>query len=119
MYSFAILFWETMALEVPFKNYDFDQHFSKVVLKNERPKKLSFLSPMIWLMLEESWSPYPSARPDFRRINDILKGELSTYEHRGSTEFNDRTMHLMDASYNSRFGFLKDGGGLHSSIRTT
>lgn len=104
VYSFAILFWQVMALEMPFKNYDFDQHFSKVVLKGERPKRLSFLSLMITRLLEECWDGNRSARPGFKRITEMLKSELNNAEQ-GSAEFADRTTHLMDMSYNSRFGY--------------
>jgi len=109
VYSFAILFWQVMALEMPFSKYDFDQHFSKVVLKGERPKRLSFLSPMVMRLLEDCWNGDRLARPGFKRITETLKAELSTAESgRGSAEFNDRTTHLMDSSYNSRFGFHRD-----------
>lgn len=113
VYSYAILFWQVMALEVPFAKYDFDQHFSKVVLKGERPKSLSFLSPMVTLLIEDCWNGDRSARPGFKRINDTLKAELSAAEKSSSAEFNDRTTHLMDMSYNSRFGFR------HESERRT
>lgn len=106
VYSYAILFWQVMALEMPFIKYNFDQHFTKVVLNGERPKRLSFLSPMATVLLEECWSGDRSKRPTFKRICEILKAELSTVEHNSSRgEFNDRTTHLMDLSYNSRFGY--------------
>ncbi len=105
VYSYAILFWQVMALEMPFAKYDFDQHFSKVVLKGERPKRLSFLSPMITRLLDDCWSPKTSVRPGFKRISETLRGELTIAEKRGNAELNDRTTHLMDMSYNSRFGF--------------
>jgi serine/threonine protein kinase len=105
VYSYAILFWQVMALEMPFAKYDFDQHFSKVVLKGERPKRLSFLSPMITRLLDDCWSPKTSVRPGFKRITETLRGELTIAEKRGNAELNDRTTHLMDMSYNSRFGF--------------
>lgn len=108
VYSYAILFWQVMALEMPFAKYNFDQHFSKVVLKGERPKRLSFLSPMISQLLEECWSADRTARPAFKRINETLKGELAIAEKSGSAEFTDRTTHLMDMSYNSRFGYNRE-----------
>jgi hypothetical protein len=108
VYSYAILFWQVMALELPFAKYDFDKHFSKVVLKGERPKRLSFLSPMVETLLEESWSGDKTARPGFKRINEVLKGELAIVEKSGNAELNDRTTHLMDMSYNSRFGYSRD-----------
>lgn len=108
VYSYAILFWQVMALEMPFSKYNFDQHFTKVVLKGERPKHLSFLSPMITRLLEECWSGDRTARPGFKRISETLKGELTIAEKSGSSEFNDRTTHLMDMSYNSRFGYNRD-----------
>lgn len=97
-----------MALEMPFAKYDFDQHFSKVVLKGERPKRLSFLSSMVSALLDECWSAKPSVRPGFRRINETLKGELTIAEKSGSAELNDRTTHLLDMSYNSRFGYSRE-----------
>ena len=101
---------------MPFAKYDFDQHFSKVVLKGERPKRISFLSPIITILLEECWSGDRRARPGFKRINDILKAELTTAERISSAEFTDRTTHLMDSSYNSRFGFRRDRT-ISSSLR--
>jgi hypothetical protein len=108
VYSYSILFWQVMALEMPFAKYDFDQHFSKVVLKGERPKRLSFLSPMVSVLLEDCWSGDRLARPSFKRICETLKAELCTAENSSSFEFNDRTTHLMDLSYGSRFGFHRE-----------
>jgi hypothetical protein len=103
VFSYAILFWQVMALEMPFTKYDTDQHFTRVVLKGERPRKLPFLSPMVTLLLEECWSGDRSARPGFKRICETLKAELCTIEN-STRDFTNRTSHLMDSSYNSRFG---------------
>lgn len=105
VYSYAILFWQVMAMQMPFERYDFDQHFTKVVLKGERPKRLPFLGSMVTLLLEECWSGDRLARPGFKRINETLKAELNAAEQGSAEAFNDRTTHLMDMSYNSRFGY--------------
>ena len=103
VYSYAILFWQVMALEMPFMKYDTDQHFTRVVLKGERPRMPSFLSPMVARLLEECWSGDRRARPGFKRICETLKAEICTVES-STREMTDRTSHLMDSSYNSRYG---------------
>ena len=104
VYSYAILFWEVMALEMPFSGYDTDQHFTRVVLKGERPKRIPFLAPAVTHLLKECWADDRTARPHFKRICETLKAELCKYEDASTGDLVDRTTHLMDSSYSSRFG---------------
>lgn len=104
VYSYAVLFWQVMALKMPFARLNTHQHFTRVVMKGERPKALTFLSPLVEFMMEECWSNGRRDRPGFKRICETLKAELCTIESSSRESFKDRTSHLMDISYRSRFG---------------
>ena len=59
VYSFAILLWQVLALETPYRTYDYEKHARKVVLGKKRPKIVSSWSVFIKQVLLKSWGDDP------------------------------------------------------------
>ena len=59
VYSFAILFWEILALEQPFKTYGYEKHAKDVVQKGKRPQIVKEWPTFIKAIIRESWAPSP------------------------------------------------------------
>ena len=73
VYSFALLVWETLALEVPFssmKSHDFIQE----VLERRRRPRLHFKWPaVVKEMLSLGWATDPNLRPSFEQFGHMLQ----------------------------------------------
>ena len=68
VYAFALLVWETMALEIPFE-FMSTEEFAKQVLKRQRRPKLHSKWPRdLKVLLTKSWATDPEYRPSFRQI---------------------------------------------------
>jgi serine/threonine protein kinase len=110
VYSFAILFWETMSLQIPYPKMTLDQHFEQVVVKGKRPKLLKNILPkQMEQMMEEGWLEDPLKRPSFKSICDRLYEEISNRE--GTVAGNgmeERTKYLLDKSNVSRTDSIKE-----------
>lgn len=98
VYSFGVLFWETLSLEKPFQGLGREKHAKEVVLKGKRPTIPKNWPVLIKVITNEAWTADPSKRPDFRRICSVIKGELN----HGNMDLSNRTNHLMDMSLVTR-----------------
>jgi serine/threonine protein kinase len=83
-YSFGILLWELCSAEKPFYGYSSGKHMQQVVLGGERPKMDSqhtvyWPENLQWIMTR-CWSPFPSLRPSFSTISEILMDVLAKKE---------------------------------------
>jgi len=109
VFSFAILFWEIIALKTPFPDYDASKHFDNVVKKHKRPARLPELPSQVHSMMEDAWSPKPSKRPTFRQINQILLASITDRVGMSADVLSDRSAFLIDRSIRSMYG--DDGFG--------
>ena len=108
VYSFGILFWEVAALAQPFRTYNVDQHFRKVVVKGKRPAiyPAAWLPPNMRLLMYSCWTKESIKRPTFRQITARLQGEILTRE--SETRIFGRRMDLVDdKSWVSRHGYME------------
>ena len=115
VYAFGLLFWSVMALKTPFPGYSKEEHFAKVVQKNERPNpQKAKVGAELQDMMVGAWDPNPSNRPDFEEICTLLKFEIANmkYSKREYGSMNNRSLHLLDQSMVSWFGDT-----IRSSIR--
>jgi serine/threonine-protein kinase TNNI3K len=109
VYSFAILFWETMTLQTPYRTMTLDKHFEQVVVKGKRPKCLNSVLPkQLQSMMEESWSAKPLKRPRFKSICEQLLAEITNRKGTASMSFEERTKYLLDKSNLSRSESIKE-----------
>jgi serine/threonine protein kinase len=79
VYSFAILFWQICALEVPFASYDVNKHSELVVHGRERPKLSKSWSAEICSLMTQGWSTHISERPEFEDVANVLRKEFSPF----------------------------------------
>jgi serine/threonine protein kinase len=104
VYSFAILFWEVMALRDAFPDMSLDQHYERVVLHHRRPQSLRHTLPTgMNEMMKHSWSKNPSERPTFNKICQIIHRSLSSLMLKGvaSESIHDRSLLLRQLSIES------------------
>lgn len=109
VFSFGILFWQVMALETPYADFDTDQHFEKVVVKGKRPRRIHSLSKLLHHMMEDCWSADPAQRPSFKQVCCQLQSEL-VLRKGGSSSANsviDRSAHLTNRSFRSLYSMAE------------
>ncbi|KAG7342470.1 serine/threonine protein kinase containing WD-40 repeat domain [Nitzschia inconspicua] len=78
VFSFGMLMWEVLALEMAYAHVSVDWHYNAVVLGNKRPRNLGDEVPsVINETIVKSWSANPKQRPDFVALCDTLYNYLS------------------------------------------
>mmetsp|Transcript_25929 Transcript_25929/g.61524 ORF Transcript_25929/g.61524 Transcript_25929/m.61524 type:complete len:759 (-) Transcript_25929:605-2881(-) len=76
-YSFAMLMWEVVSMELAFGGWDLEKHWQRVILGGERPCSLShILPPALDRMMQDAWNENPSFRLTFESICEIMKTEI-------------------------------------------
>lgn len=85
VYSFAILFFEVITLQVPFSEIKLVSEFKDKVIRGRHRPDLKFVpSSLIQDMLTDCWSPNPDQRPTFAEIRcimeEVIKGDLLTQD---------------------------------------
>ena len=68
VYAFALLFWETMALEIPFEVISAKEFLKQVVKRRCRPKLDPKWPKDIKVMLAKSWTTDSECRPSFQQL---------------------------------------------------
>mmetsp|Transcript_51811 Transcript_51811/g.60536 ORF Transcript_51811/g.60536 Transcript_51811/m.60536 type:complete len:466 (-) Transcript_51811:335-1732(-) len=115
-YSFGILLWEIFSLKRPFNQFLLREIYDKVVIKGYRPKVRSSWPGAATSIIKECWDKNISKRPDFTRICQILRSELSTAAAEDDPDIINRTSHMMDRSSHSMSGRKeKRNSGLNDS----
>ena len=72
VYSFSLVLYELVTLQVPFQNISHLDLHSHVVLKKERPSIPSDCPTDVAQLIESCWHDIPSKRPSFAAILDTL-----------------------------------------------
>jgi len=117
VYSFAILFWEILALEIPYekllnKRADYE---CQVLLNGNRPPLPRSCPPLSRHIISECWAADPAKRPNFTRIASVIRGDLSNLTH--DAKFINRSAYMMDRSKRSNHGLDSGSFGMNSSSR--
>ena len=73
VYSFALLAWETMALQVPFKSMTSQDFIQNVFERHHRPKLYYRWPKVLKRVLLRSWATDPNYRPSFVEIEHALQ----------------------------------------------
>ena len=105
VYSYCLLFWHVLSLQLPFARYNRRQHLHFVTLRGQRPnaKKMK-ISKFMRSAIIEGWSSDCSKRPSMVRLYELLKVELleKRLDHkRRDGSILDRSRHLLDLSIES------------------
>mmetsp|Transcript_12402 Transcript_12402/g.17311 ORF Transcript_12402/g.17311 Transcript_12402/m.17311 type:complete len:134 (+) Transcript_12402:977-1378(+) len=116
VYSFAILFWEILALKIPYeklltKRADYE---NQVLLNGNRPPLSQSWPPLCRHIISECWAADPAERPNFKRIASVIKGVLATLTH--DANILNRSSHMVDRSRRSQHGFDSGSFGTNSSL---
>jgi serine/threonine protein kinase len=75
-YSFAILMWHVLALQVPFGKLSTAQIYDKVVLAGQRPHAIRKLDHTINDLMQDAWSANRRQRPSFAKICQVLEAKI-------------------------------------------
>jgi serine/threonine protein kinase len=105
VYSFGILMFQMLALEIPFEGYSMNMFEKKVVREGARPKVDPKWPQRIVDLLQKSWSAKISERPTMEEIVDILRAEISekTDENlRDNLDTSGKTQHSLHVFQNSK-----------------
>ena len=79
VYSFAILLYEVITLQVPFSEIKLVSEFKDKVIQGRHRPCLKFIpSFLLQDMLQDCWSPNPDTRPTFGEIRCIMDEVISS-----------------------------------------
>lgn len=76
VYSFGIMLWEIMQMEVPFKSFDSDMIRNMVVKFGNRPEVDTAWPTNLQNVMKRSWQINLRKRPSFTEIVADLEGEI-------------------------------------------
>jgi serine/threonine protein kinase len=77
VYSFSLLFYHVMTLEMPYHRYDLKNHMKKVVLGGERPNGNKIkASDNLKHTIIQGWHEDPRKRPSMADICDAIQEEV-------------------------------------------
>ena len=77
VYSFAILFYEVITLQVPFSEIKLVAHFKEQVIRGQHRPDLKYVPTYLQDLLSDSWDANPNKRPSFPEIRSILEEILA------------------------------------------
>lgn len=76
LYSFGMIFWQILSLQIPFQAFDFKTFQLQVVEKRFRPKVNSLWPDSIRALIEKCWSFDLRKRPEAGAALKFIKDEL-------------------------------------------
>lgn len=77
VYSFALVFWEMLALTEPYAGMDINAHLNLVVKRGVRPRVDASWPPRLRVLLERGWNESAKDRPPMASATNILRGEVA------------------------------------------
>ncbi len=83
IYSFAILFWELVALEKAFGKLSQEEHREMVIQQNDRPPLKREWKPAIQFILQSCWKRDPRERTNAKDLYKQLKEQVDLYYEEG------------------------------------
>jgi serine/threonine protein kinase len=79
VYSFAITFWELVALEKPFGDLRImDQFEGQVIKGGRRPPRKPIPTKSLQAIVSRAWDHVPESRPSMTQVRQTLEQELTT-----------------------------------------
>ena len=90
VYSFAIMLWIMLALDLPYLDlaHDLDSLTTKVILKGHRPPIPNKWPPAIQGLLKRAWSKDMNDRPHMQQVCTILKDALGKGSNKSASNHN-------------------------------
>ena len=105
VFSFGTLLWQVLALRDPYETFDVRDYNEKVCKLGYRLDIPGSWPALVREMLKDCWQQRPSKRPDFRRIVNIIRGEMKDMAGSNRASIHNRTTHMMNRSIRSSRGF--------------
>ena len=76
VYSFGIVMWQILSLDIPFSTMSIQDHHDRVIRGTERPPCSKSWSKALTMILQTSWAPDPLQRNDMSTIHTALRKEV-------------------------------------------
>lgn len=76
VFSFSILLWEILSLNVAYKGYSRREFLQRVVRDGERMTIRRSWPTLTKVAIRESWDHNPQSRPDMKQIAAMLRDDL-------------------------------------------
>jgi serine/threonine protein kinase len=77
VFSFAVLLWEMLSLQLAWTEYTPNEFIHHVFMKEERTLPIAKEWPTLTrLLISEAWHPLPTKRPDMQRIVNMIRSDL-------------------------------------------
>ncbi|KAF9598701.1 hypothetical protein IFM89_029951 [Coptis chinensis] len=73
VYSFGVILWELMTLQLPWRNLNQAQVVAAVGFKNKRLEIPHGVNPQVAVLIEACWANEPWKRPSFSSVMESLK----------------------------------------------
>ena len=101
VFSFAVLLWEILSLELAWSEYSPEEFVDHVFNREERSLSISAEWPPLTrrVILPEAWHPVPWKRPDMERIAKMIHSDLQDMTN--DDEVLHRTKHMRDRTNHS------------------
>jgi serine/threonine protein kinase len=115
LYSYGVLFWESLSGRSAYHGMDFERHFNQVVIGGRRPslRAIPGLPRNLLPLMRQMWDADPTRRGDFSVVCEFLRQKRGLLRHGHSPNsrkhhLSDRTEYLMGQSARSqRAGSVK------------
>jgi serine/threonine protein kinase len=109
LYSYGVLFWESLSGRSAYDGMDYERHFELVVLGGRRPglRAIPGLPKTLLPLMRQMWDADPTQRGDFSVVCEFLRQEsrLLRSDHTPNGHqhhLSDRTEYLMGQSARSQ-----------------
>ncbi|EAY19177.1 TKL family protein kinase [Trichomonas vaginalis G3] len=103
IYSFAILLWELISEERPYKGYSAPQLIAAVCTKNERPPIPKKCTTKLKNLLTQCWHKNPKLRPTFADIMDTIRNGKAYFPDTDESQM-EEFFKLYDSDYFQKKG---------------
>lgn len=73
VYSFAIVLWEMVSMQLPFYGMDPTAAANQVLQGGLRPHIPQFCPQPVAVLISSCWNQEPTLRPSFKQIGELIK----------------------------------------------
>jgi serine/threonine protein kinase len=103
VFSFSMLLWEIVSVEVLYPDYSIKEYFFRVCKNNERPPLAGNAKrwpAILKAVIQEGWNRNPQQRPTMKRFGMLIRGLLHDIAS-GDESIENRTQHMLNKSRRS------------------
>ena len=111
VFSFSMLLWEIVSIEVLYPDYSIKDYFFRVCKNDERPPLTGNAKrwpAILKTVIQEGWDRNPQKRPSMKRIGQLIRGLLQDIAS-GEDSILNRTQHMLNKSRRSLHNTIPTG----------